>query len=263
MKRAFKYRIYPTDGQAAVINSQLELCRTLYNAALEQRIGAYRAGVSVNYSMQQNELPAVKEDNAEYSSVHSQVLQDVLHRLDRAFANFFRRVKERKAGSKVSAGFPRFKSADRYSSLTYPQSGFSIHNNRVRLSGIGNVKIRLHRQVEGTVKTCTVKRDSAGDWWAVFTSGMADRQPVEIRTATGVDVGLIHPAVTSGGDAIEPPKSLKNSMVKLKTEQRALSSKQKGSSSSSALTRLKVQVREWNSLTRVAHHRNAHSAERL
>ena len=133
--------VYPTVEQAAVLDRQLSLCRTLYNAALEQRISAYRKGVSVTYNMQQNELTSVKRDNPEYSVVHSQVLQDVLHRLDKAFKNFFRRVRE-KAGK---ADFPRFRSCDRYDSITYPQLGFAIERNKLHLSKIGNVKIVKHK----------------------------------------------------------------------------------------------------------------------
>lgn len=228
--KAFKFRIYPSETHISTLNEHLELCRQLYNTALSQRRDTYSIdGASITYTAQQNRLPCLKMALPSYGNVYSQVLQDVLRRVDSAFANFFRRVKERKRGSRVKAGFPRFKSADRYHSLTYPQNGFNIQGNSLYLSKIGNVRIRLHRPVEGTVKTCTIKRDGAGDWWAVFTSEIHNTQPVEISTAIGVDVGLIHLAVTSNGDAIRPPKALRKSMTKLKIEQKALSSKQQGS----------------------------------
>ena len=225
MNRTYRFRIYPTVEQAAVLDRQLSLCRTLYNAALEQRISAYRKGVGVTYNMQQNELPAVKRDNAEYNVVHSQVLQDVLHRLDKAFKNFFRRVRE-KAGK---AGFPRFRPKDRYDSITYPQLGFAIERSKLRLSKIGNVKIVKHREIQGRVRTCTIKRDRCGDWYASFSCELPDVPPVRVERAIGVDVGLKALAVTSTGDVIKPQRLMPAYVWKLKHEQKALSRKQKGS----------------------------------
>jgi putative transposase len=110
MKRAYRFRLYPKAKQAELLEQTLTLCRRLYNAALEHRIVAYRNGQSTTYLQQQNELPAIKKGFPEYASVHSQVLQETLRRLDRAYQNFFRRVAERRNGGKVKAGFPRFKS---------------------------------------------------------------------------------------------------------------------------------------------------------
>ena len=225
VNRTYKFRIYPTDEQAEALDRQLSLCRVLYNAALEQRISAYKIGVSVTYNMQQNELPSVKRDNPEYSLVHSQVIQDVLHRLDGAFANFFRRVRERRA----RAGFPRFRSRDRYDSITYPQTGFAIERSKLRLSKIGNVKIVKHREAAGKVRTCTIKRDRCGDWYASFSCELPDVPPVAVKTAIGVDVGLKALAVTSAGDVIKPQRLMPAYAWKLKHEQQNLGRKQKGS----------------------------------
>ena len=124
--RVYKFRIYPTEAQIGILNSTLNLCRELYNAMLQQRIYAYRLGKMVNYNSQQNEIPELKNAFPEYRSIHSQVLQDVAGRLDKAYDNFFRRIKEKKNGKNIKAGFPRFKSRDRYSSITYTQSGYWI-----------------------------------------------------------------------------------------------------------------------------------------
>ena len=120
--RSYKFRIYPSDSQITLLNTTLDLCHELYNAMLQQRIYAYRSGKKVNYNSQQDELPEIKRMFPEYRNIHSQVLQDVASRLNRTYDNFFRRVREKKQGKKVSAGFPRFKSDDRYSSITYAQS---------------------------------------------------------------------------------------------------------------------------------------------
>lgn len=89
-------------------------------------------------------IPALKQ-------VHSQVLQDVAKRLNKAFQAFFHRVK-----SGETPGYPRFKSVGRYDSFTYPQSGYSLDGNKLRLSKIGEVNIKLHRQPQGKIKTCTI-----------------------------------------------------------------------------------------------------------
>src|SRR5437764_6505238 len=154
-RRTFKFRIYPSKAQTTCLNHTLSLCCELYNAGLQERRDAYRLErKSIRYLEQANQLPEIKEARPELNDIHSQVLQDVLRRLDKAFQNFFRRVKERKD----KAGFPRFRSRRRYDSFTYAQSGFSIANGKLRLSKIGDVKIKLHRPIEGKVKTLTVMR---------------------------------------------------------------------------------------------------------
>src|SRR5579884_4084836 len=132
--KAFKFRIYPTEKQIGKLEWMLRCCKELYNAALQERRDAYKmCGVSVSYQMQAEQLPAIKKLREEYRNLHSQVLQDVLRRLDKAFQAFFRRVMN---GEKP--GYPRFKSGDRYHSITYPQGGFEIlHGNRLHLSKIG------------------------------------------------------------------------------------------------------------------------------
>ncbi|EQD59540.1 transposase IS891/IS1136/IS1341 family, partial [mine drainage metagenome] len=111
---------------------------------------AYRSGKHINYNSQQNEIPEIKKRFPEYSDIHSQVLQDVARRLDKAYDNFYRRVREKKSGKKQEAGFPRFKSGDRYNSITYTQSGFRIMDNgHVWLSKIGEIRMFMHRSITG------------------------------------------------------------------------------------------------------------------
>ena len=143
MIKAFKYKLEPTQAQAAKLVWTLERCRELYNAALEERRTAFqKCAVTVNYHTQAVSLPQVKEACAEYKDVHSQVLQDVLKRLDKAFKGFFSRLKRG-----VKAGYPRFKGKRRYDSFTYPQYKADVSDDakRVYLPKIGNVRIRLSR----------------------------------------------------------------------------------------------------------------------
>jgi putative transposase len=111
----------------------------------------------------------------------------VLRRLDKAFTNFFGRLKK---GEKP--GYPRFKGKYRYDSFTYPQSGFTLdyQKRKLRLSKIGNITIRLHRRIpaEGVIKTCTIKRD-VGHWYVFFAVALPDPAPgpqKTIKKAIGV-----------------------------------------------------------------------------
>ena len=225
--RTYKYRIYPNKEQAEKIDYTLDLCRWLYNSALEQRITAYKKhGKSISYYEQQNELPQLKKELPEFKEVYSQVLQDVLRRLDKAFKNFFRRLKQ----GERRAGFPRFQGKNRYRSITYPQASRTpIKNNRIRLGKIGHVRINLSRNIQGTMKTCTVVRKN-GKYYVMITA-----EDTEIRVlnltgkVVGVDLGISHLAITSDGKFYENAKHLRRSEKQLKRLQRTVSRRKKGS----------------------------------
>ncbi len=191
MIRTYQYRLYPNKKTTKILNYQLELCRQLYNNALTERKEAYRLShTSLNYKSQANELPTVKSENPEFNDIHSQALQDVLKRLDKAHKNFFNRVKNKNRKGK-KAGFPRYKSKERYNSITYPQSGFKlIHKSKtnsskkgiLQLSKIGDIKTIISRDIiDGEIKTCTIKKDKVGDWFASFTVELPDtvKKPIE------------------------------------------------------------------------------------
>src|SRR6266704_6631297 len=171
MMKAFKYCLYPTRKQRDTLQFILDRNRELYNAALEERREAWRMSrVSISYNDQSAQLPEIKEIRPEYKEIYSQILQDTLKRVDKAFKNFFRRVKQ---GEK--AGYPRFQGYDRYDSFCYPQieklkgkPTVVIENGRVVLPQIGHIKVKQHRPKIGKAKTATIKRE--GDcWYAVFT----------------------------------------------------------------------------------------------
>lgn len=159
MNRTYKFRLYPTKSQQAILRQWLTTCRMLYNTSLAERRNAWTTEQrSVTYTEQANQLTDTKQTTPFLQALHSQVLQDVLRRLDKTFQHFFRRLN---TGEK--AGYPRFKGNYRYDSFTYPQSGFVLeeNNKKLRLSKIGNISIKLHRAIpsEGEIKTCTIKRD--------------------------------------------------------------------------------------------------------
>ena len=168
-KQAYKFKLYPTRKQRERLQETLDACRALYNAALTERCDAYNfhvrqhpnyydaatrsersREVGITYYSQATQLPEIKNIREEYTDVHSQVLQDVLRRVQKAFDAFFRRVRHGE-----EPGYPRFQGKGRYDSFTYPQAGFSLtHDHRVCLSKIGSIKVKLHREIKGTIKTC-------------------------------------------------------------------------------------------------------------
>jgi putative transposase len=201
------------------------LCCELYNAALQERRDAYTiAKLSLNYHSQAIQLPEIKESRPEFDNVHSQILQDTLKRLDKAFAAFFRRVK---AGDKP--GFPRFRSRSRYTSFTFPQSGFAIESGKLKLSKIGKIKIKLHREIEGKIKTCTISQSSTGKWFACLSVECEAQALPVLKENVGIDVGLKAFAVLSNGEAIANPKFFRQSEKQLAKAQKKLSAEKKGS----------------------------------
>jgi len=231
MKRTYKFRLYPTTPQQTMLTQWLTTCRMLYNRSLAERKNAWQTHQkSVNYYEQASHLKAAKKTDLFLKAVHSQVLQDVLRRLDKTFNNFFRRIKK---GEK--AGYPRFKGNYRYDSFTYPQRGFALEkkNKKLRLSKIGSIKINLHRPIpsKGVIKTCTIKRD-VDHWYACFVIELPDPalgSQREIKKAIGVDVGLNSLLTLNNGATIANPRWLRNSEKKVAKEQRKQARKQKGS----------------------------------
>jgi len=225
IRKAFVYRIYPTLTQIAALDTVLWRARELYNACLEERIEAHRHGASVNRYSQQRQLPGIKKVRSEYALLNSQMLQDVVYRVDRAFQGLFRR---KKAGLK--GGFPRFRGRDRYDSFTLTQTGWKVAENRLVLTGVGPLKVRWSRPIEGAIKTVTIRRD-AGAWFVSFSCvvEVAAPTPNPALPAVGIDVGLEYFATLSDGTHLANPRHLRVSQAALTRRQQALARKKRGS----------------------------------
>ncbi|SDO15749.1 transposase, IS605 OrfB family, central region [Paenibacillus sp. yr247] len=224
MVRTYKFRLYPTTEQLEKIQFTLERCRLLYNRLLDERIHAYKMeGKTLTYGQQTNTFRERKQHISTLKEVYSQVLQDVARRLDKAYQSFFRRIKN---GDK--AGFPRFKPQNRYDSFTYPQSGFDLDGKHIELSKIGQVRIKLHRQPQGTIKTCTITVKN-GRYYACLSCEVEAEPLPETNRRVGVDLGIKHLAATSDGQMFAAPNHLRNNEAKLKRQQKSLSRKQYGS----------------------------------
>ena len=225
MKTAYKFRLYPNKQQVALLEVTLETCRHLYNTALADRKNCYELeGVSRSYEDQSATLTSEKKEGR-WKQVYAQISQNVLRRVDRAFQAFFRRVK---AGDKP--GYPRFKGKGWYKSFTYPQDGFKLDGSKLVLSKIGSIRVFRHREVEGKIKTCTLKKDHLGHWYATLVSELPDPTPIEPKTAIGIDVGLKSLVAISTGETIKYPRYLVQGEKQLAVAQRNLSRKKKGSS---------------------------------
>ena len=230
MRKTYKYRIYPIKEQVKKMEDILNICRVLYNDCLTERRDAWKTcRKSINFYDQARQLPKIKKFDVELASVYSQVIQDVLRRVDKAYINFYRRVKK---GEK-KPGFPRYKGKNRYNSFTYPQYSKSVvlKDGKLYLPKIGWVKIIFDRDIpkEATIKTCTITKD-IDRWYACFNVEFPDASKKEIiESAIGVDVGLKNIVTLSTGEQIEPAKYLRVSEKKLVKSQKRLSRKKKGS----------------------------------
>lgn len=241
--KTYKYRIYPTQEQAQQLEWTLWRCCELYNAALQERRDIWnvfkghpnyydlewRKAHSPDYAIsrydQQNQIFPLKSIREEYKEITSHVLNDVVARVDKAFQSFFRRVKN---GEKP--GYPRFKSHRRYDSFTFPdRGGWKVEGKSLVLSKVGSIKIKLHRAIEGTIKTCSIKREGA-QWYVCFA---CDRPQSIVyhpsEEMIGVDLGLLHFATLSTSETIENPRYYRQARKKLTKAQESLARKKRNS----------------------------------
>jgi putative transposase len=232
--KAYKFKLRRNKKFVEQATRTLDVCRELYNASLEERRNAHHFNqsitaktsiqkASVNYYSQKKQLPLIKKDRPDLNEVHSQVLQDVIARVDKAYQGYFDRVA---AGQKP--GYPRFKGPTRYNSFTYTQSGFDLKGDKLSLSKIGTVRLRLSRRIEGKVKTCTIAREADG-WYVVFTVDTKPFQRPLPKTGetVGADVGIEAFATLSTGQRIANKRFTRQSERELKTAHRRLSRRKK------------------------------------
>ncbi|HEY7021992.1 MAG TPA: transposase [Ktedonobacterales bacterium] len=229
MRKTFKYRLYPTKQQQRLLDAQLEECRWLYNHLLAARREAWeQRQESLRLYDQQATLPALKAERPALASVHSQVVQNVAVRLDLAFQAFFRRVR-----SGETPGYPRFRGRGRYDSITFPQVPVGCRldgeEKRVRIANVGQVKILLHRPMEGAPKTATVTRSSTGKWYVCFSCECVEPAPLlQTGQQVGIDVGLTTFATLSTSAEITNPRFFRQEEQALAKAQRRLSQEEKG-----------------------------------
>src|SRR5258708_38886489 len=227
VRKTFTYRLYPHKQQQRLLQQQLEECRWLYNHLLAERRDAWeQRQESVRLYDQHATLPALKAERSSLAGVQSQVLQHVAVRIDLAFQAFFRRVR---AGAN-EPGYPRFRGTGRYDSLTFPQVpvGCKLDTDaqRLRVMNVGQVKVIVHRPLEGTPKTATLRRSRTGKWYVSCSCECAAPTPLPATgREVGIDVGLTTFAMPSTGvaDAIANPRFFRRDERALAGAQRRLS----------------------------------------
>jgi putative transposase len=227
MRKSFKYRLLGNKQIFIKADEWLLLCQRLYNTALEERIVAWKRNHhSISAFDQKKELPELKQAFPEYKEVGSQVLQDVLERLDRAYKAFFKRVKNKNG----RAGFPRFKGKDRYDSFTLKQTGWKLEGKYLSIKNIGRFKLKLSRPIEGDIKTVTIRRTSTGKWYVCFScDNIHEKRLLQSDKIVGIDVGIKSFLVDSDGNKVDNPQYFRQSERLLRLRQRRLCRRVKGS----------------------------------
>jgi putative transposase len=226
--RTFRYRLHPTKLQTLALLRQQRYQCELYNAALEERIGAWIwERRSVSFFDQCRTLTGLKECRPEVVTSGITLCRGTLKRLDRAYGAFFRRVKRGE-----TPGFPRFKPASRFDSLEWQDRGgwkLNIQQRRLCLKGIGEIKANYHRPLKGEPKSITVKREGS-KWWLSVRCVSVPAMPME-RTFSeiGIDLGVVNQIATSDGELKKGKHFGAKAQNNLARAQRHLATKQRGS----------------------------------
>jgi putative transposase len=228
MIRAYKFLMRPTVGQTQALTEMLRDHCSLYNAALQERRDAYQhaSKTSIKYGQQSAQLKEIRAFDPERQgrwSFSSQ--QATLRRLDKAFQAFFRRVT---SGEKP--GYPRFRGVDWFDTVEFPKDGDGCrwdstpHDpvTRLRLQGVGHVKVHQHRPVGGRLKTVSVKREGR-KWFVVLTAEHEQPEPLPATgSVVGIDMGIANFLADSNGGFVPNPRHGRTSAGKLQAAQQAL-----------------------------------------
>jgi len=226
MNKNFKYRIYSNQAATQKLESWLSFCRHLYNLALEQRIIAYKIHrKSISKFEQMRQVTQLRQVFPEYNDINASVLSNIIKRLDRAYEAFFRRIR---AGEK--AGFPRFKSIDRYDSITFRTNGWKVKGKYLDITKVGRFKIKLSRPIEGKIKEVTLKRSAGNKWFVLFSCEDVSANPLpKTNQEIGIDMGCESFLTDSNNHKVENPRFFNKSQDILKKHQQALARKVRGS----------------------------------
>jgi putative transposase len=222
---SYKYRIYPDKEAEHKLDGALDACRWTYNRLLEEISKSKENGIQLRKYDTQNMIPSLKLEKPELRNVYSKVLQMVNHNL---WSNIKGLQALKKNGRKI--GKLRFKGEGWYKTLNYNQSGFKIDqdNSILKLTKIGEIKIKLHRPIDGNIKAVIIKK-SGNKWYAVVQVSQKPGQQILNMKSIGIDLGLNAFAVDSEGHSIENPRFAEKSSNKLKMIQKRLSKTKKGS----------------------------------
>ena len=221
---SYRYRLLPEKRQHRALEHILESQRQLYNAALEERIGAYRkAGKSITYIDQTKGLTAWRQSDLEARALPVKLQRATLRRLDEAYRELFRRIRKGRRG-----GFPRFKGAGRFNAFGFSEfEGITLRDGRLRFKGMpGSLRVHWHRELPpgAQMGACRFKRDASG-WTVSFTVTVDAGSPRKGSRSVGVDLGIYTFAALSDGGCIPSLRAARKADRRLRVAHRALSRK--------------------------------------
>jgi len=242
MRRAFKFRLRPNRTQEKLLATSLETHRRVYNDSLALRKESWEKDKKTLRLAQQYPIFSEKRNaaiEAEKSGqegphwlahISAVSMRDTIKRLDKSFDSFFKRIKEGK-----KPGYPRFRGRDRYDSIPFDNynsgcalidkdkkvvqgdmdSESELRGYLVKLFGIGNVKVKIHRPIKGKIKTVTIKRE-ADHWYAVFSCDLGEVKIEESKNPpVGIDVGIESFFTDSDGVSKKNPRYLKKELPEI------------------------------------------------
>jgi putative transposase len=225
IRKAFKYRLYPTEEQKEKLAVQFGCARFVYNHYRAAREGFYYdTGTGLNYNDCATDLADIlKVDYPWLKAATAQVLQQALMDLDRAYKNFF----------DGRADYPTFRRKFDKQAIRFPQD-FKLQGSSVYLPKVGWVKVIRHRRIEGKMKNCTVSKTKTGKFFVAIQCEIEHTVSEQKQGSVGIDLGLKDFATLNDGEKTEKiacPKHLRKAENLLKIRQRRLSRKVKGSNS--------------------------------
>ena len=226
MQLTYRFRLHPNKEQEQKLLFTLDKCRFVYNKLLE----GLNKQEKINRNELQHSILKIKEENKEINNIYSKVLQYENYRL---FSNLRSLSRLKKNGKKI--GKLRFKGKEWFKTFTYNQSGFKLINTGKRfqilkLSKIGDILIRCHRNINDKIKQVTIKKEASGRWFASITT--ENKQKIiktQNKNKVGIDLGILNYIYDSDGNHFNNPKYLNESLKKLARAQKKLAKKQKGS----------------------------------
>ena len=226
MNLNYKFRLYPNKNQEMMLLETLEGCRWLYNHFLGRWQGKEK--IPSRYELQA-ELPKLAKENPLVGNIHSKTRQYILLQL---YSNLRALSRLKKNGRRV--GRLRYRKYGRYKTFVYNQTGYKLMETGTRLkklhlSKIGDIPIKLHRRIKGSIKQVYVKRTPSGRWYATFSVETTPQKLKANGRAVGLDLNIMNYLTDSNGERTEHPHILLKLQKKLAREQRRLAKKDKGS----------------------------------
>lgn len=257
----YRYRAYPTPGQAALLARTFGCARVVFNDALRARQDAHAAGEKISDTQVQRKVVTLAKTTPQrqwLGEVASVALVQACQDARRAYRNWFDSLSGARKGGKV--GHPRFRSRkDNRQSIRLTRNGFGVTTGGVRVAKVGDVRLVWSRVLPSVPSSVTVIREADGRYYASFVVEVGDTPLPQSTNEVGIDLGLASLAVLSTGEVVQNPRYLRRKARALARAQKSLARKTKGSKRrAKAVRRVAVQHRKVREARLDAHHKLAH-----